>query len=164
MQHESEVKGLDLENILELFDQSVKEKFERCATSIWCTNATNGESDRKSFVEQETRLAVKIASKSTRCRNAALFVCSKSKWARKVARKLEHINVKLSKLKIRATKAASPKPIQEQIRQGSNKPATPANSRPSSITTTLNQIEKSRWKHADYARLDTSAMLCGASS
>ncbi len=161
MQHESEVKGLGLENVLELFDPSVKEKFQRCATSIWCTN---GESERKSFVEKETRLAVKMASKSTRRRKAALFVCSKSKWARKVASKLEHINVKLLKLKTRAANAASPRPIQEQIRQGSNTPATPANSRPSTITTTLNQIEKSRWKHADYARLDTSAMLCGASS
>ncbi len=120
--------------------------------------------EKKSFVEKETRLAVKIASKSTRRRNAALFVCSKSNWARKVVRKLEHLNVTLSKLKIRAAKAASPRLIQEQIRQGSNTPATPANSRPSSITTTLNQIQKSRWKHADYARLDTSAMLCGASS
>uniref|UniRef100_A0A7S0Q9F3 Uncharacterized protein n=1 Tax=Cryptomonas curvata TaxID=233186 RepID=A0A7S0Q9F3_9CRYP len=154
-------QNLDLENILERLDASVKGKFERCADISWCTVEENASS---SCVKKSARLAGIALGKSARHRNSAVDVCRKSKFVRKIARKLESLNPKISKLKTpRRVVVASPvadRPADEQIRRGSN---TPANSRPCSISMTMDQIENDRWKHSDFNGPNSCSISCGAS-
>jgi uncharacterized protein (UPF0147 family) len=146
---------LNLDNILERFDPSVKGKFERCANTAWCASEENFDS------EAAACLAVKAAGKSKQHRNTLSRLCRKSKLVRKIAKKLENIRVKLLKNKSpRRVKITSDRSIEEQICQGSN---TPAHSRPSSISTTMDQIENSTGKHVEYANQTDNSMLCGES-
>ncbi len=147
---------LNLDNILERFDPSVKGKFERCANTAWCAI------EEKVDSEAAACLAVNAAcGKSMKHRNTLSRLCRKSKLVRKIAKKLENIRVKLLKCKSpRRVKITSDRSIEEQICQGSN---TPAHSRPSSISTTMDQIENSMGKHVEYANQTDNAMLCGGS-
>ncbi len=146
-----------LENILERFDASVKGKFERCANTGWCMSE---DKDSLSCDSEAVSLAYKAAGKPSR-RQA---FCSKSKFARKVARKLQSMKSKISKHKLckaeMVNSVISNQSLQEQLRKGSN---TPANSRPCSISMTMEQIENSRWKHsADYDG-NGNSISCGGS-
>jgi hypothetical protein len=122
--------------ILELFDQSAKGKFERCSSTAWCNVSPLR-------VEETPCL-------SFRKRRNFAHLCRKFKLARKIAMKLESLKAKCSELKtpFRGKKLhpVADLRIEEQILQGNN---TPANSRPSSISTTMDQIGAPRRKSAD---------------
>ena len=153
--HRMDDGKFDLENILERFDPSVKGKFERCADISWCASEEIA----------SVPCAENSTGKSARRRHSAVDdVCRKSKFARKVARNLESLKKKISKHKTsRREMATSPiadRPIDEQIRRGSN---TPANSRPCSISMTMDQIEKSRFKNSDIDGPTSCTISCGGS-
>jgi hypothetical protein len=151
-----DVRDLDLENILERFDASVKGKFDRCANSDWCSEEIACSSCMKDT----------ICNKSSRRRNSMFRVCRKFKFARKVASKLESMKVKLLQLKsprrVEMVYSDMERTIDEQIRQGSN---TPANSRPCSISMTMDNLDNFRGKLAEQV-LDghnSCSISCGGS-
>ena len=129
---------LNTRAILNQFDASAKEKYERSSRADWCLNGN----DQKGKI-----LGKKSARRSKHRAAKALYL--KSTFAKKVASKLSCMVGKLSRRKITLVRDAISScsaiwNCEEQIAKGSN---TPSSSRPSSISTSLAHIVGDRAKH-----------------
>ena len=122
----------ELADILNRFDPSAKGKFDRSAHIEWC-NEGNHEAEDSSTCQ-----------KSIPRNLASRILCSKSNFVSRVAKKLESMKIKLQRNR-RSSKRAEKRRafVSEQITHGSD---TPASSRPSSISMTMDQIENLRRK------------------
>jgi hypothetical protein len=123
----------ELADILNRFDPSAKGKFDRSGHTEWCTDSSDrmeGPSTHKKSIPRNV---------------ASRLLCSKSKFVGKVANRLECMKGKLLKQRrlYRRVQKGRASLVSEQITHGSN---TPASSRPSSISMTLDQIESLRRK------------------
>ena len=120
----------DLQNIVKHFDPSVQAKFERCAHNDWCTRHVSREGRKR-------RDANRVVSrrKSVIRRTLKKLVCMKGKLA-KIQKILK---------KVRSTPYCPPPnyKLDDEITRGSN---TPASSRPSSVTLTMDQFPSIRVK------------------
>ena len=140
MVSEESDKAGELVEILDRFDESVKGKFERCAHNDWCVgsgpeNVATGNLNKR-----------KEGPRAAACGASVRLLCKNSRFARKVAFKLASIKPKLvRKVKRSAKKCRSVNKVDTEIAKGSN---TPASSRPSSISMTMDQIDAARWKHS----------------
>ena len=141
MQEENATEALPdscdgLAKILNKFGPSVKEKFERCSDTEWC------------LAEAVTYLPVpkQDARQRTKARcngSAARSLVKQSRLARKVLKKLVCMKAKTSKVRKESRQArqtkANPTNVNTLICRGGN---TPASSRPSSMSMTMEHIER----------------------
>ena len=137
MQIQDECDG-SLASIVHRLDQSVKEKFERCAKIDWCINDDDLATDSS---------CAKTPTLSVTGSGSQKKLHSQSKFMSKVARRLACMKRKLTKAKkvSKRLKSVASK-LDDQVTKGSN---TPASSRPSSIVLTMDQIENYRSKNIE---------------
>ena len=129
-------ESYDLTNILNRFDPSARDKFERSADAEWCGDDSHGNEESASK-----------ASKSSVRNLKSRLLCTKSKFVRRVAKKMDCMKNKLPKRfavtpRIQKAKASI---FSDEITRGSN---TPANSRPSSISIPADKFDQLRRKQS----------------
>jgi hypothetical protein len=121
------MENAELCNIMQMFDPSVTEKFQRCSKPDWCkiSPARNRDSRR---IATCTKLFVLRAARKLVCMRGKLSKIRKAKFQRNKQQPNQSSII-----------------FDQQILKGSN---TPASSRPSSLSITMDQIECLQGKHS----------------